>query len=69
PDDFLIAIFSDGILEAMPQPDLAHKVDYLQSMNNEADMHRFVTQLRTTRDLPDDVTLLTIRKGTHHARR
>ena len=63
PDDFLLAFFSDGILEALPQEDLDAKLAFLQTLGSAERIEQFVEQLGTHQPLPDDATVLTVARG------
>jgi len=74
PPDFLMALISDGILETLPQPNLFEKHAYLLSLteNMEVNVESLIQQLKleqfSTSTLPDDVTLLLIKRRTKHGR-
>jgi serine phosphatase RsbU (regulator of sigma subunit) len=65
PEDFLLALFSDGVLEVMPEESVIDKVAALKEMTLEgtASSEDFVRRLgiRDEDQLPDDVTLLMVR--------
>ena len=64
PDRFLMAIFSDGILEVMPQQNLPAKLEYLQSLRTREAVTQFVSGWECGEMLPDDITVLTISRST-----
>ncbi len=63
PEQFLLAVFSDGVLDVLPQPTLAEKLGFLEKLGSETTIADFVTRLRSHTDLPDDITVLTIKRG------
>jgi phosphoserine phosphatase RsbU/P len=66
PPEFLAAIFSDGVLDALPQQGLEPKQEFLESLGSAARIESLIAEFRTNKVLPDDVTVLTIRKGGSH---
>ena len=68
PDNFSLTLFSDGVLELMPQTELADKEKYLVSMIGEhpsdISIPFFLETLGITGDqgLPDDLSVLLIKK-------
>ena len=67
PARFLLAVFSDGVLDILPQPTLEQKLGFLQSLGSDAGIGRFLAVIKTNAQPPDDVTVLTIkREETQH---
>ena len=67
PARFLLAVFSDGVLDILPQPTLEQKLGFLQSLGSDAGIGRFLAVIKTNTQPPDDVTVLTIkREETQH---
>ena len=66
PDNFLLALFSDGILEILPQEKMQEKTDFLTALgrDNREDFDTFYSNLNNLKtDLPDDITVLTVERG------
>lgn len=66
PENFLLALFSDGILEILPQEKMQEKTDFLTSLvgSNRADFDTFYSSLSSLKvELPDDITVLTAARG------
>ena len=66
PDSFLLALFSDGILEILPQERMDEKTNFLAALgrHNRKDFDKFYSNLKTLKtNLPDDITILTVEKG------
>ena len=68
PEHFLLTIFSDGILEVLPQTELDDKLAFLESLADSetvsiSDIIETVG-LEKVESLPDDVTVLTVRRTT-----
>jgi len=67
PARFLLAIFSDGVLDILPQPTLQHKLAFLRSLGSDSGIGRFMSVVQTNAQPPDDVTILSIkREGAQH---
>ena len=66
PGDFFAAIFSDGVLDVLPQQGLESKQHYLGTLGSAARIESLMAKLRTGKTLPDDITVLTIRRGDCH---
>ncbi|MCF6177137.1 MAG: SpoIIE family protein phosphatase [Victivallaceae bacterium] len=66
PDNFTFTIFSDGILELLPEKNIKDQIDYLKVVLKDAelDINKFVDKL-TDGDTPllDDITILSFKKG------
>ena len=62
PPVFLLAVFSDGVLDVLPQEGLDQKLGFLQSLGSDASIGRFMAVVKTNAQPPDDVTILTIQK-------
>ena len=60
-DEFFFAVFSDGILELMPQQSLTDKIELLKGLDRGSKIEAFMQSL-AKRELPDDVTVLTVRR-------
>ena len=72
PPNFVLAVFSDGLLEILPQPALAQKQEFLRVLFGRHDVtveqvHRDL-QLDERLPLPDDVAVLLIKRGDNHGR-
>lgn len=66
PANFLLALFSDGILEILPQDRMEDKTKFLTELGckNRKNFDRFYANLKSLRiDLPDDITVLTVERG------
>lgn len=66
PSTFLLAVFSDGVLDILPQGNLDQKLGFLQSLGSEASIRRFMAVVKTNAQPPDDVTILTVRREAAH---
>ncbi|MEJ2055315.1 MAG: fused response regulator/phosphatase [Calditrichaceae bacterium] len=65
PEEFLLVLFSDGILEILPQEKMAEKTQFLTTLGSKdrKDFYRFYKELKNLKtDLPDDVTILTVER-------
>ena len=65
PDSFMLALFSDGILEILPQERMDEKTKFLAALgrHNREDFNEFYSYLKTLRtSLPDDITILTVER-------
>lgn len=66
PEEFLILMISDGILEILPFPTLREKLDYLDTIVEHMDMeiHGLLEKLELNNGsvLPDDITFLMIKR-------
>ena len=62
PSAFLLAVFSDGVLDILPQETLDQKLGFLQSLGSDSSIGRFMAVVKTNAQPPDDVTVLTVRK-------
>ncbi len=68
-----LAVFTDGLLEGMPEPDLDSKLDRLktyfgrESVTVEGALADLLPQSRSS--LPDDVAILLIKRGIDHGNR
>jgi serine phosphatase RsbU (regulator of sigma subunit) len=69
PQEGTFAVFSDGVLEILPQPDLASKMAYLRALVSIPDVTiedaRLNLHLDARLALPDDVAFLFIKRGKH----
>ncbi len=67
PDEFSFTIFSDGILELIPEEKLKMQIEYLKNMLNTKNLKlsKLVDNLTLNGDSPlmDDVTILSLRRG------
>ncbi|MBN1407094.1 MAG: fused response regulator/phosphatase [Calditrichaceae bacterium] len=66
PDSFLLALFSDGILEILPQEHMKDKTKFLVALghHNRKDFDEFYINLNTLKtSLPDDIAILTVERG------
>jgi sigma-B regulation protein RsbU (phosphoserine phosphatase) len=65
-----LAVFSDGVLEVLPQSTLQGKLDFLKAFFGRTDVSveqaRHELRLLDVSSLPDDVALLIIQRGTNH---
>ncbi len=66
PSAFLLTVFSDGVLDILPQESLDQKLGFLQSLGSGASIQRFMSVVKTNADPPDDVTVLTVKKEAAH---
>lgn len=65
PDSFLLALFSDGILEILPQERMDEKTKFLTALgrHNRKDFDKFYSDLKSLKiSLPDDITILTVER-------
>lgn len=69
PDVFGISVFSDGILETLPQSGLSEKQDYLHALacGSEHDASALARTLKLDQGLPppDDISVLSLRRLVH----
>jgi phosphoserine phosphatase RsbU/P len=66
PESFFLALFSDGILEILPQERMNEKTNFLAALgqHNREDFEKFYSNIRTLKtSLPDDITILTVERG------
>ncbi len=67
PEKFVMAIFSDGILESLPQTKLVDKQQFILNLIKNQEVNaQSLTQslgLESTKTPPDDITLLLIKKN------
>jgi phosphoserine phosphatase RsbU/P len=65
-----LSVFSDGILEALPQPTLPEKLEFLKEFFGRLDVSveqaRRELRLVDGAPLPDDVAILIIQRGVNH---
>jgi len=69
--DFSLKVFSDGILDILPQDLLEEKIDFLVSLHasKSEDYDEFISNLvENSVGLPDDITILSVRKEQQNAR-
>ena len=71
PDTFDLVVFSDGILDIMVNESLPEKQTRLETIvdQEDLDMSKVVARsgINQYESLPDDVTILMIKRRTHHA--
>jgi phosphoserine phosphatase RsbU/P len=67
PDDFTFTIFSDGILEVLPEKDTEQQIERLKKLVNDKDLNLNELVDKLTADdnlqLLDDITILSLKKG------
>jgi len=66
PEEFSFTIFSDGILEVIPEKNIKSQIDYLKKTlnNKKLDFNKFVDKLTSNGSaLLDDVTILSFKRG------
>jgi DNA-binding response OmpR family regulator len=67
PDDFSFTIFSDGILEMIPEDKLKLQIEYLKNIVSDKKLKfsKFIDNLTVSGDTPlmDDITILSLKKG------
>lgn len=63
--NFFLAIFSDGILDALPQPNLDQKIGFLKTLASASAIQGYINSLDTDH-LEDDLTVLTIERSVLH---
>lgn len=67
PDNFSFTIFSDGILEVIPEENIKQQIEYLKKAVNDKnfDLKKFVDKLTLNGDAPllDDITILSLKRG------
>jgi phosphoserine phosphatase RsbU/P len=64
--DFSLSIFSDGILDILPQDSLDEKIDFLSTLHSSGkeEYDDFITNLiENAVGLPDDITILSINQS------
>lgn len=70
PEEGVLAVFSDGLLEILPHDSLAAKLDFLAALFGRADVtvEKIVGDLRLhdRAPLPDDIAMLLIKRGGGH---
>ena len=62
PDSFKLNIFSDGALDLLNYESLDEKIAYLMSINSEQSLQKFLDQAKSSEELPDDISILSIGK-------
>ena len=64
PEQFTLSMSSDGVLELLKLPSLAHKEEYLLNLiEKEAGNHESIVSalaIESDTDVPDDVALMTL---------
>ena len=67
PDNFTFTIFSDGILEIIPEKNIKEQIEYLKNMVNDKKLKlsKLVDKLTANGDAPllDDITILSLKRG------
>lgn len=67
PDNFTFTIFSDGILEIIPEEKIKMQIEYLKNIVNDKNLKlsKFVDKLTGNGDAPllDDITILSLKRG------
>ena len=67
PDDFTLTLFSDGILEIIPEVDLNQQIEWLRErlMQSNFDLDSAIQQfgIDANGSYPDDITLLMVKRG------
>jgi len=67
PDDFTFTIFSDGILEVLPEEDTEQQIERLKKLVNDKNLNlnELVDKLTGDDNAPllDDITILSLKKG------
>ncbi|MCK4981996.1 MAG: response regulator [Victivallaceae bacterium] len=67
PDDFAFTIFSDGILEVLPEKNTEQQIERLKKLLNDKDLNLNALVDKLTADdnvqLLDDITILSLKKG------
>jgi len=65
PDSFAFTIFSDGILEVLPEKDTEQQIELLKKLLNDKNLNlnELVDKLTVDDNLLDDITVLSIKKG------
>ena len=66
PERFLLAVYSDGILEVLPEEDVAKKLRFLETLDTGLQIGLFMTELQSSLELPDDVAVLTVERCMAH---
>jgi len=62
PEKFLLTVFSDGILNALPMEDTDANTEYLTKLNSSEKVFNYISKLKTEKELTGDITVLTINK-------
>ncbi|HEY5653773.1 MAG TPA: fused response regulator/phosphatase [Pontiella sp.] len=61
-EDFFLAVFSDGILDALPQEALSDKLDFLKGLSNSNAITNYLNTLDSDH-LEDDLTIVSIKRS------
>ena len=62
PESFYFTIFSDGILDVLPQHEICEKNDFLQTLRSPENVMTFIEEVKLKKTIPDDIAILTIRR-------
>ena len=60
PESFFMTVYSDGILEVIPEETLDGKLAFLQTLNTPATIATFMDRAQSIPELPDDVAVLSV---------
>ncbi len=63
PSAFRLTIFSDGALELDERTGQAEQIQYLATLDTEAEVQAFLERARKSDDLPDDVSVLSVERN------
>jgi sigma-B regulation protein RsbU (phosphoserine phosphatase) len=59
---FMLAVYSDGILETLPADTLPDKLDFLTTLDTPEKIAAAMKSVKKIRELPDDVAVLTVNR-------
>jgi len=65
PEEFMLSIFSDGILDVLPFESIDSKVDFLTKLNSSEKIFDYFLKLDNSKELPDDIAVLIINKNNY----
>jgi serine phosphatase RsbU (regulator of sigma subunit) len=63
PAAFRLAVFSDGALDALTLPSPEDRLAFLKTLATRAALQRFIDETGDRKQLPDDLTILSISRG------
>jgi len=63
PEKFFLAIFSDGVLDILPQDGVEEKINHLKTLESPERVQEAVINWKKDRNHPDDITVLTLRRA------
>jgi serine phosphatase RsbU (regulator of sigma subunit) len=63
PAAFRFLLLSDGALDALALPTTEAKLAHLQTLKDETQLNRYIEQMVARKDLPDDLTILSVTRN------